>query len=77
MKSTRTRPGNTYLKGTLGIAAIAVTRTTDTFLATRYKRVESRRGRRRALVAVQHPMLAAIESVREAVGELARHAGVR
>ncbi|MGI5186140.1 hypothetical protein ACQEVZ_58820 [Dactylosporangium sp. CA-152071] len=39
---------------------MAVTRTKDTYLAARYKRVASRRGKKRAIVAVQHSMLIAI-----------------
>lgn len=33
VKSTRCRPGNTYLKGALGIAALSACRSKDTFLA--------------------------------------------
>ena len=57
VKSSRCRPGNTYLKGTLGIAALAAIRSKDTFLAARYKRVAGRRGHQRALVAVQRAIL--------------------
>jgi transposase len=60
VKSTRCRPGDTYLKGALGIAALAATRAKGTYLQARYKRVASRRGHNRALVAVQHSMLVAI-----------------
>jgi transposase len=60
IKSTRCRPGNTYLKGALGIAAMAATRTKDTHLQARYKRVASRRGHSRALVAVEHSILTAV-----------------
>ena len=57
VKSSRCRPGNTYLKGTLGIAALAAIRSKDTFLAARYKRVAVRRGHQRALVATQRAIL--------------------
>jgi transposase len=59
IKSTRCRPGNTHLKAALGIAALAATRT-DTFLAARYRRIRTRRGHLRALVAIQRTMLSAI-----------------
>ena len=59
IKSTRCRPGNTHLKAALGIAALAATRT-DTFLAARYRRIRTRRGHLRALVAIQRTMLTAI-----------------
>lgn len=60
IKSSRCRPGNTHLKAALGIAALAATRTKNTFLAARYRRVASRRGHLRALVAIQRTMLTAI-----------------
>jgi transposase len=63
VKSSRCRPGNTYLKGALGIAALSATRSKDTFFAARYKRVASRRGHTRALVAIQRSMLTAIWTV--------------
>lgn len=60
IKSSRCRPGNTYLKGALGIAAMAASRTRDTFLSARYKRVASRRGHQRALVAIERAILASV-----------------
>ena len=57
VKSSRCRPGNSYLKGTLGIAALAASHTKDTFLSARYRRIASRRGHQRALVAVQRAIL--------------------
>ena len=60
IKSTRCRPGNTYLKGTLGVAALSASRSKDTFLSARYKRVASRRGHLRALVAIQRTILTAV-----------------
>jgi len=59
-QSTRCRPGNTYLKAALGIAALAASRSTDTFLAARYRRIRTRRGHLRALVAIERTMLTAI-----------------
>lgn len=63
VKSSRCRPGNTYLKGTLGIAALAASRSKNTFLSARYRRVASRRGHTRALAAVQRSMLTAVWAV--------------
>lgn len=60
VKSTRCRPGNTYLKGALGIAALSKCRSKDTFLAARYKRVASRRGHQRALIALERAILTAV-----------------
>ena len=45
MKSTETRPGNPYLKGALGVAALSASRSHDTYLAAKYRRIASRRGR--------------------------------
>jgi transposase len=58
--SGKTRNGNAALRAVLGEAALAVTRTKDNYLASRYKRVAARRGKKRAVVAVQHSMLIAI-----------------
>ena len=60
VKSTRTRPGNPYLKGALGIAAMSAAKGKDTFLGAKYRRVASRRGPIKAIVAVEHAMLVAI-----------------
>jgi len=60
VKSTRTRPGNPYLKGALGVAALAAARTKGTYLSTKYRRIATRRGPVRAIVAVEHAMLIAI-----------------
>lgn len=60
VKSTKTRPGNPYLKGALGTAAMSAARTKDTYLAAKYHRIASRRGPMKALVAVEHAMLTAI-----------------
>jgi transposase len=58
--SGTTRPGDPWLKGVLGQAAISAARGNNTYLAARYRRLVVRRGRRRALVALQHSMLIAI-----------------
>ena len=60
IKSTKTRPGNPYLKGALGIAAMSTARSHDTYLAAKYRRIASRRGPIKAIVAVEHAMLIAI-----------------
>ncbi len=60
IKSTRTRPGNPYLKGALGIAAMSAARSHDTYLAAKYRRIATRRGPVKAVVAVEHAMLVAI-----------------
>lgn len=60
VKSTKTRPGNPYLKGALGIAAMSAARSKDTYLAAKYRRIASRRGPVKAIVAVEHAMLIAI-----------------
>ena len=60
VKSTKTRPGNPYLKGALGIAAMSAARSHDTYLAVKYRRIASRRGPIKAIVAIEHAMLIAI-----------------
>ncbi|WP_307659457.1 hypothetical protein [Streptomyces sp. V1I1] len=58
--SGRARPADPWLNGLLGQAAISACRTKDTCLAARYRRLVCRRGRRRALVALQHSILVSI-----------------
>ncbi|HEY8295528.1 MAG TPA: IS110 family transposase [Micrococcaceae bacterium] len=60
VKSTRTRPGNPYLQGALGAAAMACSQNPGTYLGARYRRIASRRGPQKANVAIQHTMLVAI-----------------
>lgn len=59
VKSTKTRPGNRYLKGALGIAALSAARSKNTYFVAKYKRIASRRGPMRAVVAVEHTMIIA------------------
>jgi len=59
-KSTRTRPGNPYLKQALGIAAMAAARSNGTYLQAFFKRIAARRGYLKALVATEHSMLVAV-----------------
>jgi transposase len=60
VKSTQTRPGNPYLKGVLGIAALSAIRSSDTYYCAKYRRIASRRGPIRAVVAIEHSMIIAI-----------------
>ena len=60
IKSTRTRPGNPYLKGALGVAALSVARSKNTYFAAKFRRIAARRGPMKALVALQHAMLVAV-----------------
>ncbi|EKX66231.1 IS110 family transposase [Streptomyces ipomoeae] len=56
----RTRHGDPWLKAALGQAAVSASRTKDTYLAARYRRIASRRGKKRALVALQHSILISV-----------------
>ena len=69
VKSTKTRPGNPYLKAALGTAAMSAARTKDTYLAVKYRRIASRRGPIKAVVAVEHAILVAIWNMAQ-TGEL-------
>jgi len=60
VKSTHTRPGNPYLKGALGIAAMSAARSNDTYLSAKYRRIAARRGPVKAIVALEHAMLIAV-----------------
>jgi transposase len=57
--SGRTRKGNRSLRGALGEAAAAAARTKHTYLSARYRRLPSRRGKKRAKVAIGHDILIA------------------
>lgn len=56
VKSTKTRPGNRYLKGALGVAALSVARSKNTYFAAKYRRLAATRGPVKALVALEHAM---------------------
>ena len=60
VKSAHTRPGNPCLKGALGIAAMPAARSNGTCLSAKYRRIASRRGPVKAIVAVEHAILIAI-----------------
>lgn len=61
IKSTKTRPGNRYLKAALGIAAMSASRSTHTYLAVKYRRIQARNRKRSliAIVAIEHTILVA------------------
>lgn len=59
-KSGHTRHGNANLKRVLGTAAMAAIRKKDSYYAVYYRRVATRRGGQRALVAVMHKLVIAI-----------------
>jgi transposase len=59
VKSTKTRTGSPYLKGALGIAALSVARSNNTYFSAKYRRIASRRGPVKAIVALEHAMLTA------------------
>lgn len=58
-RPARTRHGNRWLAATLGIAALSASRTKNTYLGTRYRRLIARTGKKKALVALQHSILIA------------------
>jgi transposase len=60
VKSSRTRPGNPYLQGALGSAAMVCAQHPETYLGARYRRIAAHRGPLKANVAIQHSMLTAI-----------------
>lgn len=58
-KPTPTRHGDPWLKAALYQIAVVAARTKGTYLAARFRRIASRRGSKRALVAVGHTVLIA------------------
>jgi len=59
-KSGRTRPGNHWLRTTLVQCAWAASHTKASYLSSQYRRLASHRGRKRALIAVGHSILAIV-----------------
>jgi transposase len=57
VKSSKTRPGNRYLKGALGAAALSIARHQGTFLNAKYRRLAKSRGKAKAVVAIEHTLL--------------------
>jgi transposase len=74
VKSTKTRPGNRYVKGTLGVAALLAARSKNTYFPAKYRRITALRGPSKALVAVEHAMLTAAWRML-ATGELYKDPG--
>lgn len=60
IKSAHILPGNKHLKAALGTAALSASRGKDTYLAAKYRRIAARRGPMKAIVAVEHSILAAV-----------------
>jgi transposase len=73
-RSGRTRKGSKWLRAALTEAALAATRTNDTYLQAQYRRLRPRRGHSRALVAVCHSILVAAWHMLK-TGELYRDLG--
>lgn len=59
-KSGRTRKGNELLRSTLIVCAHAAVKNKATFFSSQFARLSTRRGKKRAYVAVAHSMLTAI-----------------
>lgn len=60
-KSPKSRPGDLYLKGALGTAALSIARhPRGTYLGAHSKRLVVRRGKMKALVATEHSILTAV-----------------
>lgn len=57
IKSSHILPGNKYLKSALGVAALSASRSNNTYLAAKYRRIAARRGRMKAIVALEHSTL--------------------
>ncbi|WP_308467446.1 IS110 family RNA-guided transposase [Rathayibacter soli] len=57
VKSTRTTHGNHYLRAYLGIAVLSIAKSKHTYLGPKYRRLASRRGKLKAVVAIEHTLL--------------------
>jgi transposase len=73
-RSGRTRKGSKWLRATLTEAALAATRTKNSYLAARYQRLRGRRGHSKAVTAVGHSLLTAAWHMLQ-TGELYRDLG--
>jgi transposase len=62
-KSGKTSKGNRWLRATLVQVAWAASHTKNTYLSAQYRRLASRRGKKRALVALGHTILGIIYHV--------------
>ena len=58
-RSSQTRKGSEWLRGTLTESAKAFVRTKGTYLSARYHRIKSRRGHAKATIATAHKILTA------------------
>jgi len=58
-KPAPTTNGNKYLRGALGQTVLNITKQKHGFLPERYKRIANRRGKPRAIVAIEHTLLTA------------------
>ena len=59
-KAAGSRHGSRHLRTAMIEAAQAAARTSDTFLAARYRKIASRRGHNKAVVAVAHTMMTSV-----------------
>lgn len=59
-RSGKTRRGSKWLRATLTEAALAATRTKNSYLAAQYQRLRGRRGHAKAVTAVGHSILTAV-----------------
>jgi transposase len=57
IKSSKTRPGDRWLKGALGASALSIARHPGTFLHVKYQRLAKSRGKGKAVVAIEHTLL--------------------
>lgn len=62
-RSGKITKGSRWLRRALAEAAWGAARTKDTYLSVQYKRIASRRGKKRAVVAVSHSILIAVYHV--------------
>jgi transposase len=74
-KSGRSRPGNRWLRISLVLAARAAANSKGTYLSAQYHRIASRRGKKRAIVAVAHTILVIIYHMLK-TGEVYKDKGV-
>jgi transposase len=75
VKSTKTRPGDKYLKGYLGAAALSLSRSNSTYLSVKFRRIQARAGTLKAVVAIEHTLLVIIWNMLS-TGELYTELGV-
>jgi hypothetical protein len=61
--SGKTRQGHRFLRTVLVQAAHAAARTKSTYLSAQYRRLATRRGKKRAMMAVAHSMLVMASSM--------------